>query len=428
MRFVVCLLLLAATAQAQTAVELTVVDAETGGPLPGATAQSRRSPAVGASADAAGVLRVRLPVVPDTLVVRFLGYAPAQIVVAGGDAVARRVRLSQDVQTFAEVVVSAEPLGERIWRRVLARRAALARRLGRYSAEAYSRLLLLRDGPLDVAPVAVGLTEAVSTVDWQAGRGGREEVVGRRRVPERPFAYAGLEPVVDLYFEDALPLDGRTVPSPTAPDALAHYAFRLGETVEADGRRYLDLAVVPRRGGLVAGRIRVVDSLFVIAEADLRTDRADRGGAVQDFDASYRWTFASVWTDAALRDSVWLPETFAREGTVTVGIPGATVPTVRFRQTSRLTLVIPRGALPIETRGRRYRSPRGVYGGAETFRRARLALPLDSLETVADTSRRLRSASWSELLPPQTGLQFSLFRLPGIGRTLGLDLDGEDDE
>ena len=43
-----------------------------------------------------------------------------------------------------------------------------------------------------------------------------------------------------------------------APDALRHYAFRLGETVDAGGRRYLDLAVIPRRAGLVAGRVRVV--------------------------------------------------------------------------------------------------------------------------------------------------------------------------
>lgn len=417
-------LFLVVGARAQTPVELTVADAETGDPLPGATAQSRRAPAVGAASDREGRLRLTLPAVPDTLVVRFLGYAPAQVVVTGPGA--RRVRLSQDARSLGEVVVSTEPLGERIWRRVLARRQALARRLGRYGAEAYSRLLLLRDGPLDPAPVPVGLTETVSNVSWTLAGGAREEVVARRRVPARPFRYAPVRPVSDLYFEDALALDGGTVRSPTAPDALAHYAFRLGETVEADGRRYLDLAVVPRRRGLLAGRIRIVDSLFVVAEADLRLDGLPTEGAVQALDASYRWTFAPVWADAALRDSVWLPQAFSREGEVTVGVPGRTVPTVRFRQTSRLTLVVPRGDVPAETGGRRYRSPRGVYAGAGPFRAGRAALPLAPPETAADTTRRLRSASWASLLPAQTGLQLT-FGLPGVSRALGLDLDGADD-
>lgn len=407
-----------------------MVDAETGEALVGATAQSRRTPTLGASADAAGRIRLTLPAVPDTLVVRFLGFAPAQIVVTGPErgGIQQRVRLDRDVRVIGEVVVSAEPLGERIWRRVLARRQELARRLGRYSAEAYSRLLLLRAGPLDAAPEPVSLAETVSNVRWTLRDGAREEVVARRRVPERPFRYAPLRPVPDLYFEDALWLDGPTpIPSPTAPDALAHYAFRLGETVEADGRRYLDLAVVPRRGGLLAGRIRVVDSLFVIAEADLRLDRVATPAPVRDVEAGYRWTFAPVHTDTALADSVWLPQAFTREGSVTAGVPGATVPTVRFRQQSRLTLVVPRGDLPAETFGRRYRNPRGVYAGASPMRPGRRALPLDRHETVADTTRRLRSAAWRDLLRPQTGIQFSI-GVPGFGRGLGLDLDGDDDE
>ena len=430
MRLACLALLLATAAHAQTAVELTVVDAETGEALVGATAQSRRTPTLGAAADAAGRVRLTLPAVPDTLVVRFLGYAPAQVVVDGpaGGTVARRIRLDRDVRAIGEVVVSAEPMGERIWRRVLARRQDLARRLGRYSAEAYSRLLLLRAGPLDAAPEPVSLAETVSNVRWTARDGVREEVVARRRVPARPFRYAPLRPVPDLYFEDLLWLDGPSpIPSPTAPDALANYAFRLGETVEADGRRYLDLAVVPRRGGLVAGRIRVVDSLFVIAEADLRLDRVATLAPVRDVDASYRWSFASVYTDAALADSVWLPQAFTREGTVTVGVPGATIPTVRFRQTSRLTLVVPRGDLPVETLGRRYRNPRGVYTGTSPMRAGRRALPLDRHETAADTTRRLRTAAWRDLLRPQTGIQFSV-GVPGFTRGLGLDLDGDDDE
>lgn len=424
---------LASNAHAQgVEATLTVVDAATGEALPGATAQVFGT-SRGGAADRDGRVRLVLGPLPDTLVVRFLGYATAQVVVGErdvqGGAVRRTVRLSADALAMGEVTVTDEPVGERIWRRVLARRQRLALRLGRYGAEAYTRLLLARDGPLDVAPVAVGLTETLSTLDWRLGAGLREEVVARRRVPALgPFRFAREGPLPDLYFEDALALDGRSVVSPTHPEAIASYAFRLGETFEADGVRYLDLAVVPRRGGLLAGRIRIVDSLFVIAEADLRVDGGGPAGAVQQFDAAYRWTYAPAWTDAALRDSIWLPARFEREGRVTVGVPGVQIPTVAFRQTSVVTLMVPRGALPVETRGARYRNPRGVYQGQEVFFAGRSVVPLDSLEAVADTSPRLRRAeSWRPLLPPQTGLTLAL-GIPGFTRAVGMDLEGEDDE
>ena len=411
---------------------LTVVDAGTGEALPGATAQVVGT-SRGGAADREGRVRLAVGPLPDTLVVRFLGYAAAQVVVTDAEVVGgtlrRTVRLSRDALALGEVTVTDEPVGERIWRRVLARRQALARRLGRYGAEAYTRLRLARDGPLDVAPVAIGLTETLSTLDWRVGQGLREEVVARRRVPDLgPFRFAREGPLPDLYFEDALALDGRTVVSPTHPDAIASYAFRLGETFEADGVRYLDLAILPRRGGLLAGRIRIVDSLFVIAEADLRVDGGGPGGAVQQFDAAYRWTYAAAWTDASLRDSLWLPARFEREGRVTAGVPGVQLPTVAFRQVTVVTLSVPRGALPVETRGARFRNPRGVYGGAEVFRAARNAVPLDSLESVADTSPRLRRAdNWRALVPPQTGFTIAL-GIPGFTRAVGMDLEGEDDE
>ncbi len=406
--------------------EGTVVDAETGRPLPGATAQVQGW-AGGASADADGRLTLDLPELPATVVVRFVGYAPGLVPLdpsdGQGGVVRRTVRLSTAPTTLGEVVVTDEPPGETIWRRVLARRQRLAAALGAYAAEGYARLLLTRDGVTDVRPTAISLTEAVSNLSWTRGAGLREEVVARRRLPDGgPFRWAGLEPLPDLYFEDQLWLDGRSLPSPTRYDALDHYAFRLGETVEADGLRYLDLAVIPRRGGLVAGRIRVVDSLFVIAEADLRSDFSP-GGAVDLFDASYRWAFAPVWAGRALADSVWLPRRFDREGTVVVNLPGNRVPQVRFRQTTLLDVVLPGVRGEASRLGRRYRNPRGAYAGLEIFRAGRAALPLDSLEVVANESDWIRRAALADLLKPQEGIGFSFF-----GLRPGADVEGKDDD
>ena len=410
--------------------EATIVDAESGDPLPGATAQVQGWQG-GASADASGRLALDLPEVPATVVVRFVGYAPGLVPLTPADVanglVQRTVRLSPSPTSLGEVVVTDEPPGEVLWRRLLARRQALSARLGAYAAEGYARLLLTRDGVTDVRPVAISLTEAVSNLSWTRGGGLHEEVVARRRLPDGgPFRWAGLEPFPDLYFEDMLWLDGRAIPSPTRYDALDHYAFRLGETVEADGLRYLDLAVIPRRSGLVIGRIRVVDSLLVIAEADLRTD-FEPGGAVDRFEASYRWDYDPVWAGTALADSVWFPRRFDREGAVTVNLPGNRIPQVRFRQTTVLDLVLPGVPGGAASLRQRYRNPRGAYAGHEIFRTGRAALPFDSLEVSAYESEWVRRSSLADLLKPQEGM--SLGGLFGAALSLaGVNIEGEDDD
>ena len=425
--------LVAGAAASQPArLDATVVDAETGAPLAGATAQVAGQEG-GASADRDGRLSLELASPPDTVVVRFVGYATAQVVVdiAPGGVVRRQIRLSPAPFVLGEVTVTDEPPGERLWRRLLARRQVLARRLGVYGAEAYGRLLLTRDGPTDVRPFPFSLTETLSNLSWDRGVGLREEVVARRRLPDGgPFKWAATNPVPDVYFEDLLSLDGRLLPSITRPDALRYYAFRLGETIEMDGLRYLDLAVIPRRGGLVAGRVRVVDTLLVIAEADLRLDGVPTAPPVDAFEASYRWRYRPVFASAALRDSVWLPRRFDREGTVTVSSPGNRVPTVRFRQTSVLDLVLPGAPGHAADLPRRYRNPRGVYAGREVYRAGRRALPLDSLEAEVDASERVRRSTLAELLPRQEGLGISLGPITALSRLLGagFKVEGEDDD
>lgn len=420
-------------APADVRLELTVLDAEAGTPLPGATAQVQGE-AGGASADAGGRLALDLSFVPATVVVRFVGYASAQLCIeaadAGGGVVRRTVRLSPAPYVLGEVTVTGEPPGEVLWRRLLARRELLSDRLGAYAAEGYGRMLLLRDGVTDVRPVPIRLEETLSNLSWSRLRGLREEVVARHRTPPGgPFRWARMGPLPDLYFEDVLWLDGRAIPSPTARNALRNYAFRLGETIDADGVRYLDLAVIPRRSGLLSGRVRVVDTLLVIAEADLRFVPDRFPGVVDDFDASYRWSYASAGATETLGDSVWLPRRFDREGRVTVNLPGYRVPTVRFRQTTLLDLVVPGARGEASRLGRRYRSPRAVYEGRDVYRAGRNALPLDSLEVAVDESQRLRRATLSDMLPRQEGVAImtplaAITNALGVG---GVNLEGEDD-
>ncbi|MEL6617111.1 MAG: hypothetical protein AAFQ43_15320, partial [Bacteroidota bacterium] len=242
-----------------------------------------------------------------------------------------------------------------------------------------------------------------------------------------PFKWADAGPVPDLLFEDWLWLDGQRIMGPGHPDAIRNYAFRLGETVEVRGVRMLDLAVVPRSPGLLAGRIRVVDTLWVVAEADLRAGVGPAGSAVQAFDAEHHWRYAPVWAGNALRDSLWLPVSYEREGRVDAGVPGLDFPAVRFRQRSAVSLHRVGVTTTEVTWNRRYRSPAAVYAGRDVYTLARDTMPLDSLEVRADTTALLGRVRLKEMLKPQEGLTLTLFGIPAVSKILGFDVEGRDD-
>ena len=374
------------------------VDAETGEPLPGATAQVAGRMG-GVSADREGRFQIALGALPDTVVVRFVGYAVAQVVVSAPPAERQTVRLAPAPFVMGEVVVSDEPPGERLWRRVLRRRAELMPRVDAWQAEGYSRLLLERRGSLERTKRPVRLAETLSNVAWRRGAWVREDVVARRRVPDgRPYRYADAAGVTDPYWEDEIEIGGRTVPGPAHPDALDHYAFRLGETVEAGGRRYLDLAVIPRRGGLPRGRIRVVDSLLVVAEAELRLDPFRASGLVPLFEEAVAVRYAPAPGRPALADSAWVPFALDRRGRVDVETAGVRLPTVFFTQTTRLSnRALGLAALIDDWTAPRVRRPPGLYGAPGLFAFGRDYAPLSDAEAQAD--RELGPYDLDELLP-----------------------------
>jgi hypothetical protein len=412
---VLLLLATAPLATAQTAtLDVTLRDAASGEPLPGATVTVDGT-LLGAAADRDGRARLAGVTLPATVIARFVGYLEQRLQVgpdaADASGVVRLViALERDVVGIDEVEVVAERLGEAIMRQVLARKEALGRRIGSYSMEAYTRLALERHGHLEVEPTLVRFTEVLSDVHWLRGNDTREAVVARRRVPDGgPFRYADAEPVPDFYFADRVELDGHLVPTPTNPRAFELYAFHAAEPRVEDGVRVIDIAVTPRQRGLLAGRVRVIDSLFVFAEAELRIpDRVARGGFVQDFDARYTVTFSPAG------DSLWLPERFERTGHVFVGTTGATIPRVLFHQTtvvSRRAPALP-GPSSLWAWSDRYYSPAGVYGGPEVFEPFRARWPLG--EETVDAIEYLRSRDLSRLLFRQ-GMLAAYVRIPIFG-------------
>jgi hypothetical protein len=418
--FVSALLLLLATAlRAQPVVlEGRVVDAATGAPLVGATAQETGGP--GAVADSAGFFRLTLARLPSAVVVRFLGYRPDTLRldrpdVGTGGRIRRTVRLAPEATPLDEVTVTDENPAFHLLRRVLARKAVLRRRFPTWAAEGYSRLTLERL-PYGVSEgTVVRLEEALTNVYGRFPGGGREEVVARRRVPDGgPFRYAGLDAVPDLFFDDEVVLDGVRYPTPTHPDALTLYDVRIGELTERDGLRFYDVALAPRGRTGLQGRLRVVDSLFVIAEAELRPASPPRGGLVTAFEAAYRVVFAPAGAPAA---GVWLPERFEKEGRVDVGTAGVRLPTVRFRQVTLLDNRQPGagGLAGLWASADRLYSPAGAYGGRGVYLRFRDRWPLTAAE--AEAERRLARYALDDLFWTE-GL---------LRRFVPLPVEGEDD-
>lgn len=381
----VALVLLVPALRAQPVVlEGRVVDADTDAPLPGATAQAPGG--AGAVADGEGFFRLSLAQRPAVVVVRFVGYRADTLRLDGtavgvGGRIRRTVRLAPEATPLGEVTVTDENPAVNILRRVLARKAALLRRYPAWAAEGYSRLTLERL-PYGVSEgTVVRLEEALTNVFGRTPGGGREEVVARRRVPEGdPFRYAALDAVPDLFFDDEVVLDDVRYPTPTHPDALDLYDVRLGETTERDGLRFYDIAIAPRGRTGLQGRLRVVDSLYVIAEAELRPAVSGRRAFVTAFEATYR----VVFSEAA--EGVWLPERFEKEGRVDVGTTGVGLPTVRFRQVTLLDARRPGVSGPdgLWASGDRLYSPRGAYSGRGVYARFRDRLPLSPAEAEAE--------------------------------------------
>ncbi|MDX1438566.1 MAG: DUF5686 family protein [Rubricoccaceae bacterium] len=390
----ISLMAMRATAQPATLIG-TVHDAENGSPLIGATVSYGQQ---GVAANSSGAFRLNIPELPATVTVRFLGYAPLAVTldrsdVEAGNVITRTFRLQPVEIELGDIMVTDENAALGIMRQVLARKAELVDRIGSYRAEAYTRFTLRSRGRY------VRFTEELSDAFWYAGGGSREVVLARRRRPDgNAFRYAAPQTVPDFYLDDDVDLDGFRFPSPTHPDALSIYHFRIGGISEVDGMRLIDIAVRPQRSGATAlsGRIQVIDSLFVFAEAELRpAGGVYKPSPVQDYRASYR----TVFTPAG--DDFWLPERLYMQGRVNVGAPGARLPEVRFQQST--FLAVRQTGFPgpdslwasSDTRI----DDASVYGGREVFLAYRADFPLSDEEAIAEQS--LGPIPLRGLLPPE---------------------------
>lgn len=416
-------LLTALPAMAQLRVEGLVLDRVTSRPVPGATVvRVGSNEGTVASGDGRFVLEVaRLPV---TLRISSVGYAATVVRFERADRpglVRRDILLAPvDVEGAEFEVVAGEDPGLRFMRQVVARRTTLRRRTPPYTAEGYTRATVISQLPSSSATRPVRLIETFSLLFARPDGRRREDVSVRRRVPSGgPFEHADTEAVPDVYFEDVYRLDGYTTRSPLDPRSLGLYTYRLGADTLIDGRMMVDVSVQPTTPfpDAFTGRIRVVRSLLVVAEAEWRPPQPPPGAFVE-FRARYFVAYAPV------TDSLWLPSRFERTVRAWSGTPGNTIPPFDTEQTTTVrgydfTYGGPEAAFASFDR---YYNPSDAYGGQEVFHRFRDEQPLTAAERAALDGLRGRTTAglvWREGLIGQMGIIRLLDKLtgnvPGVG-------------
>ena len=333
MRVVLALVLLLSTAQAQTVVSGRVTDAATGEGLAAATVQVAGT-SRGTVTNRAGDYEIELPAgTADSLVVRFIGYAPAVRAVPASGRL--DVALAPSVATLGEAVVTAGNPADHIMRRVIARKARWQAGLQTWRAEAYSRQTFRADGEV------VAVIEGQTTAYWDKGRGLREVVTGTRRtgnlgaLPTDFFTAA--DQTINFY-DDEIEFGGFDLMGPTNARAVGFYTFTLDGTRALGDRLVYDLSFRPSNP-LQPG---LTGTLAVLADADALLSVAVRPSDAVQFPLVSAFTLTmeqqfSSFGQAVGGEAVWLPADFRMDAQARPGNALVRFPRIRFEVNSRLT-------------------------------------------------------------------------------------------
>ncbi len=324
------------TSAGQVLIRGSVEDAVSGEALIAATVQVEGR-ALGTVTNEDGVFALALPGLPVVLVVRYIGYKSARIILDRVPPGQLEVRLGLDPMVMPGVVVTGEDPAVELMRQVLARKQAWRDTVQTAYAEVYTRFMLYSEFDL------VQVEETIGANWWQAQGGAREITRARRTMPSRgeQFLYASAMHVPNLY-DDEIVLDATRFRGPLHEGALRFYRFRLTSQRAQDGRIVMDIAFSPTNltmAGFI-GTLAVEDSTFDVLAITARPV-VDRTGPPPILEKTVRMEERFV-----RRGGGMVPIYFATDGWVRFGRAGVSYPTARYRQVSGLSLHATRVPVP----------------------------------------------------------------------------------
>ncbi|MCH8122638.1 MAG: carboxypeptidase-like regulatory domain-containing protein [Bacteroidetes bacterium] len=331
-RFIVVAIVLfdlsALQSTAQIQIRGLVTDAVTGQVLNSATVQIEGTYR-GSVTNENGRFLITLDRIPAVLIVRHIGYRTEfrEIVDGADDQIS--FALHPVPVELSEVIVSGENPAVNIMRQVLQRKSVWRAQYVSSYSEVYTRFWLFRD----FDPIQVN--ESVRSAFWKNEYGSREIVRARRIRPRGggKFRFAGPVTVPNFY-DDEVRLRGTLYATPTHPDALDIYRFRLGGRRMIDDTTVWDIYFTPRTTTRPSftGHIAVIDSLFAILELEAHPEPPTVvTPPVQSYNVRYEQHFL------ALDGGIIVPLDLTARGEVVFGRLGATYPPARFEQISSIS-------------------------------------------------------------------------------------------
>ncbi len=324
---IVILSLQSDSVRAQLVIEGTVVDAESGISLPGATVQAKDT-FNGTVTNAAGRFRIDVPALPVRLVARFIGYDSLEMTL---DSASNNVtlRLDPSVLILPELIVSGEDPAVEIMRRVIAAKQVWKKDLRSYRVEAYNRFRLENDSGI------VSIWESGTLAFWDDELGSREVAVWQKGTDNAEIE--SLMPAalfIKNLYEDNIEVGGHHLMGVTHPEAVDFYQFRLVRARSQDEQIVYDIDVRPKSrlsSGFV-GKISVLDEDYAMISADLRPGEAFYfPPPFKRISVTYRQQYLNF--DSA----VWLPVDLRASSELDIALSGLfSIPTIKLEQFSRL--------------------------------------------------------------------------------------------
>lgn len=285
--------LVAGTGHAQDAVvvEGTVVDAQTGEPVPGASVFAVRAQR-GTYSSVRGFFRLVLPHgTDDTLRVRSLGYEERCFPVRGGESPLRLALAPAPIGVEAvpvvaelsaeEIILNAQQRRQQNWGRVRTAHALVYSKLVLEAAREGSGEVELRQRQQEQVTTArlredtvFAILETFTRWYYDAARGERAVILQRRQTRNIP-SQANVLVFGNLgsLYQERVRFFTVEIPSPIGPEALERYRFRVRERKPWGSHRLVYVLEVEPRSRIFPafeGTIAIVDSTFALVEADLR--------------------------------------------------------------------------------------------------------------------------------------------------------------
>lgn len=331
-RFIVVVILLCHAPVFQAAGQIQirglVTDASSGEVLTSATIQIEGT-YQGTITNEAGRFLITLSRIPAVLIVRHIGYRTETREIAERSNIPVSFALQPVPVELSEVVVSGENPAVNIMRQVLARKKVWRSQYESTYSEVYTRFWLFREFDL------IQVNESVRSAFWKTEYGSREIVRARRVRPRSggTFRFAGPEYVANFYDDEVL-LRGTLYATPTHPDALDIYRFRLGGRRMIDDATVWDIYFTPKSTtrSSFTGHIAVIDSLFAILELDAHPEPPTVvTPPVHSFNIRYEQHFVG------LDGGIMVPLDLTARGDVIFGRLGASYPPAQFEQISSIS-------------------------------------------------------------------------------------------